>query len=146
MVNFGTLTAESGWRVWGTPANFNGFRAYIMVVSHLEFSKGGHPPLIKFKCRILLTHGSLNMNLSFFTGAGFTKCGMLSLLDKNVGPGRSLTLAFCLFTFPSLAMPFYRCPAKYCGNMGPLHSWRPQFMGPLRPNSHHTPKSDNVFS
>jgi len=24
MVNFGPLTAEIGWRVWGTPANFNG--------------------------------------------------------------------------------------------------------------------------
>jgi len=26
MVNFGPLTAEIGWRVWGTPANFNRFR------------------------------------------------------------------------------------------------------------------------
>jgi len=26
MANFGPLTAEIGWRVWGTPANFNGFR------------------------------------------------------------------------------------------------------------------------
>jgi len=26
MVNFGSLTAEIGWGVWGTPANFNGFR------------------------------------------------------------------------------------------------------------------------
>ena len=26
MVNFGPLTAEIGWRVWGTPANLNGFR------------------------------------------------------------------------------------------------------------------------
>jgi len=26
MVNFGTLTAEISWRVWGIPANFNGFR------------------------------------------------------------------------------------------------------------------------
>jgi len=26
MVNFGQLTAEIGWRVWGTPENFNGFR------------------------------------------------------------------------------------------------------------------------
>jgi len=26
MVNFGLLTAEIRWRVWGTPANFNGFR------------------------------------------------------------------------------------------------------------------------
>jgi len=26
MVNFGPLAAEIYWRVWGTPANFNGFR------------------------------------------------------------------------------------------------------------------------
>jgi len=26
MVNFGPLMAEICWRVWGTPANFNGFR------------------------------------------------------------------------------------------------------------------------
>jgi len=26
MVNFGPLTAEICWRVWGTAANFNGFR------------------------------------------------------------------------------------------------------------------------
>jgi len=26
MVNFGLLTAEICWRVWGTPANFYGFR------------------------------------------------------------------------------------------------------------------------
>jgi len=26
MVNFGPLTTETGWRVWGTPANFNGVR------------------------------------------------------------------------------------------------------------------------
>jgi len=26
MVNFGPLTAEIVWRVWGTPRNFNGFR------------------------------------------------------------------------------------------------------------------------
>jgi len=26
MVNFGQLAAEIGWRVWGTPAHFNGFR------------------------------------------------------------------------------------------------------------------------
>jgi len=26
MANFGPLTAEIRWRVWGTPGNFNGFR------------------------------------------------------------------------------------------------------------------------
>jgi len=28
MVNFGSLTAEIVSLVWGTPANFNGFRTY----------------------------------------------------------------------------------------------------------------------
>jgi len=29
MVNFGPLAAEIFWRVWGTPANFNGF--YVLA-------------------------------------------------------------------------------------------------------------------
>jgi len=32
MVNFGPLTAESCWRVWGTPANFNGFRVLAALL------------------------------------------------------------------------------------------------------------------
>ena len=28
MVNFGPLATEIRWRVWGTPANFNGFAAW----------------------------------------------------------------------------------------------------------------------
>jgi len=32
MVNFGPLTAEIGSRVWGTPANFNGFRVLAALV------------------------------------------------------------------------------------------------------------------
>ena len=31
-MNFGPLTAEIGWRVWGTPANFNGFRALASLL------------------------------------------------------------------------------------------------------------------
>ena len=31
-MNFGLLTAEIGWRVWGTPANFNGFRVLAMLL------------------------------------------------------------------------------------------------------------------
>jgi len=31
-VNVGLLTAEICWRVWGTPANFNGFRILIAVL------------------------------------------------------------------------------------------------------------------
>jgi len=32
MVNFGLLTAEVCWRVWGTPANFNGFRVLAALL------------------------------------------------------------------------------------------------------------------
>jgi len=31
IVNFGLLTAEIRWRVWGTPANFNGFRDLVSL-------------------------------------------------------------------------------------------------------------------
>jgi len=32
MVNFGSLTAEICWRLWGTPANFNGFRVLAALL------------------------------------------------------------------------------------------------------------------
>jgi len=31
-LNFGPLTAETGSEVWGTPANFNGFRALAVLL------------------------------------------------------------------------------------------------------------------
>jgi len=32
MVNFGSLTAEICWQVWGTPSNFNGFRVLAALL------------------------------------------------------------------------------------------------------------------
>jgi len=32
MVNFGPLTAEICWRVWGTPPNFNNFRVFAALL------------------------------------------------------------------------------------------------------------------
>ena len=32
MANFGPLAAEIRWRVWGTPANFNGFRVLAALL------------------------------------------------------------------------------------------------------------------
>ena len=32
MVNFGLITAENRWRVWGTPANFNGLRVLAALL------------------------------------------------------------------------------------------------------------------
>jgi len=34
MVNFGPLAAEIGLPVWGTPANFNGFRVLAAFLLH----------------------------------------------------------------------------------------------------------------
>jgi len=41
MVNFGQLTAEICWRVWGTPTNFNGFR---VLAALLHRSSSGCQP------------------------------------------------------------------------------------------------------
>jgi len=34
MVNFGVLTAEIPWRIWGTPATFNGFHLGSVTARH----------------------------------------------------------------------------------------------------------------
>jgi len=39
MVNFDPLTAEIGSGVWGTPANFNGFRV-LAALLHATYSSG----------------------------------------------------------------------------------------------------------
>jgi len=41
MVNFRLLTAEICWRVWGTPANFNGSRLGSVAARH---SSSGRQP------------------------------------------------------------------------------------------------------
>ena len=35
MANFGPLTAEIGWWVWDTPANFNDFRVLALLLSDI---------------------------------------------------------------------------------------------------------------
>jgi len=40
MVNFGTLATEVGSLVWGTPANFNGFRV-LAALLHGTLVLGG---------------------------------------------------------------------------------------------------------
>jgi len=43
VVNFGQLTAEICWRVWGTPANFNGFRVFACSVTARHSGSGRQP-------------------------------------------------------------------------------------------------------
>ena len=37
MVNFGPLMAEIRWRIWGTPANFNGFRVLTALLHGIQY-------------------------------------------------------------------------------------------------------------
>jgi len=43
MVNFGALAAEIGPVVWGTPANFNGFRVLAVYFTAWHSSIGRQP-------------------------------------------------------------------------------------------------------
>ena len=43
MVTFGPLTAEIGWQVWGTAANFNESRVFHGLVTALTSLNGGPP-------------------------------------------------------------------------------------------------------
>ena len=43
VLNFGLLTAEICWRVWGTPANFNGFRVLAALLHGTLVSSGRQP-------------------------------------------------------------------------------------------------------
>jgi len=42
MANFGPLTVEIGSGVWGTPANFNGFRVLPSLLQRRRTPEGNH--------------------------------------------------------------------------------------------------------
>jgi len=44
MANFGLLAAEICWRVWGTPANFNGFCGLAALLHGARQSSSGRQP------------------------------------------------------------------------------------------------------
>jgi len=45
MVNIGPQTAEIGWQVWGTPANFNGFRVLAALLHQPNFATLNRGPM-----------------------------------------------------------------------------------------------------
>jgi len=47
IVKFGPLTAEIGSGVWGTPANFNGFRVLALLLQRCHLITGGQPNLAR---------------------------------------------------------------------------------------------------
>jgi len=46
MVNFGALAAEIDWRVWGTPANFKGFRVLTSLLQRRRSTEANQTLLL----------------------------------------------------------------------------------------------------
>jgi len=74
MVNFGPLTAEIGFGVWGTPANFNGFcilaallhGSLVVGVSQTFFSIEQRAPPLFSRAAITLGFGPHSSPFFFF--------------------------------------------------------------------------------
>jgi len=54
MVNFGLLAAEICWRVWGTPANFNGFRVLAALLQRRRSAEANQTLHDVWPCPALL--------------------------------------------------------------------------------------------
>jgi len=61
MVNFGPVTVEVGWRVWGTPTHFNGF--YVLASFTAPTSLNGGQPNFA-RCLAVSWAGTLYMYIS----------------------------------------------------------------------------------
>ena len=75
MVNFGPLAAEIRWRVWGTPANFNGFRVLAALLQRRRSAEANQTLHDVWPCPALLHYiyisgGSCNDRI--LPGAKFT--------------------------------------------------------------------------
>jgi len=91
MVNFGLLTAEICWRVWGTPANFNGFHVLaallhgtlvVGVSQYAALNRGRHLYSAGWPSRWALAHIS---SYDFFLNNGFCPfpCSWTLTVDKR---------------------------------------------------------------
>jgi len=71
MVTFGLLTAEICWRVWGTPANFNGFCVLAvllhgtLVVKFMEERNKDRYFALLFLCVVTDTQADTYLTASF---------------------------------------------------------------------------------
>ena len=84
----GPLAAEIGWRVWGTPANFNGFRVLVSLLQRRRSTEVSQTLYHVWPCPALYVHfrgllppngilrGTLRPRLAF---SGFGSCTAMAL-------------------------------------------------------------------
>ena len=75
MENFGPLAAEIRWRVWGTPANFNGFRVLAALLQRRRSAEANQTLHDVWPCPALLHYIYISggcCNDRILPGAKFT--------------------------------------------------------------------------
>jgi len=92
MVNLGSLTCEIGWRVWGTPAHFNGFASWLRYCADIAQRKS---------TKLCTVFGRLLGWYALYTFSG--------VLPRNgILPGAKFTLR------PSLALSYITLIIEIC--------------------------------
>jgi len=86
MVNFGLVTAENRWRVWGTPANFNGF-CVLPALLHGTLVVGRQPNFVGVEQRAPPAFGRETITLGIGPHS--------SLIIIFLSPVRNHTLSVC---------------------------------------------------
>jgi len=111
-VNFGPLAAEICWRVWGTPANFNGFRILaallhgtlvVGVSQSAALNRGHHLYWEGWPSRWALAHiSSVNLVSTDFTDkciqelCDFAKCFSAAVMFLVLSVTIKTLLSVCL--------------------------------------------------
>ena len=101
MVNFGPLTAEIDWRVWGTPANFNGFRVFAFLRQRRRSSEANQSLHDVWPSPGLHIFGSSWYPDGILLGAIFIMCSSLafsyvgSIIARHSSSRRQPKLAAC---------------------------------------------------
>jgi len=87
MVNFGLLTAEISWRVWGTPTNFNGFRILAAQRYCAHSSSGRQPNFV-----------ALNRGRHLNSAERPSRCALAHILVVDTERGSLCSIVVCLHT------------------------------------------------
>ena len=76
LVNFGQLAAETGWWVWSTPANFNGFRVLASLLHQRRSTEVNQalrevwtsPGLVHYTMSQKMSHLRIAITLTYING------------------------------------------------------------------------------
>jgi len=96
MVNFGLLTAEICWQVWGTPANFNGFR-FLVALLHGTLVVGvSQTAALNRGCHLYSAGRPSRWVLAHISSYPYLL--LVMTMESSAVPGHLLTLSYCFWS------------------------------------------------